>query len=407
MLEELQLIYLILHKKSLEPLFANDLIAEYFVHNKNIVDFILKFNAENMELPTLETVISNFPDVEAWPEEEENAEYLAKQIKEEYVFHKTREILSTNEGVLQSNSFEGLNKIKVGLEQLLKINESQDDSLIDRKSDEFDKTVSYITSGFKLLDNQIGGFRSQDELVTLIGRTRMGKSWILLKMLLESWKQGMNVGLYSGEMDTKDIADRFDALNINRSNKEIAEGLYNNDPSYKKYKEDLADNDTKFVIKTFKTLGRRAMVQDIEAMIVKHNLKVIGVDQLSLMTDQRYKRGDGKREAYDNISMDLFHLAEKYNVVIILLVQLNREGAKGEFPTLENIAESDAVAQNSSKVVAINRDKDNVLTMRTLKNRYGSTGKDVKYIWDIDLGLFNELINDKVDNLEGSDDIFI
>lgn len=235
----------------------------------------------------------------------------------------------------------------------------------------------------------------------------MGKSWLLLKMLLENWKQGLNVGLYSGEMDTKDIADRFDALYINRSNKEISEGLYNDDPTFKKYKEELADSPTKFVVKTFKTLKRKAMVQDIEAMIVKHDLKVIGVDQLSLMSDQRYKKGDTRRETYDNISMDLFHLAEKYNVVIILLVQLNREAAKNDFPTLENIAESDAVAQNSSKVIALNRSKDNILSIRTLKNRYGTTGKDVKYIWDIDLGLFKELVNDSVQELEGSDDIFI
>ena len=406
MLEELQLIYLILQQKSLAPLFANDLTTEYFIHNRKVIEFILKFNSENMDLPTLETVSSNFPDIE-WPEEEENASYLAKQIKEEYIYYSTKSIIESNAEKLKENSFEGLNKIKTSLDELLRVNESQDDSLLDRDDKEFDKNVSYITTGFKAVDESIGGLRSQDELVTVVARTRMGKSWMLLKMLLANWKNGLNVGLYSGEMDTKDIADRFDTLNINRSNKEISEGLYNSDPTYKKYKEELKDCDTKFVIKTFKTLKRKAMVQDIEAMIVKHDLKVIGVDQLSLMTDQRYKRGDTRRETYDNISMDLFHLAEKYNVVIILLVQLNREAAKTDFPTLENIAESDAVAQNSSKVIAINRDKDNILKIRTLKNRYGTTGRDVKYVWDIDLGLFNEVVNEKVEELEGSDDIFI
>ncbi len=405
-MEELQLIYLILQKRSLQPLFANDLTSEYFTHYKNVIDFILKFNAENMELPTLETVASTFPNIE-WPEEEENADYLSKQIKEDYVYSSIRTILNKNEETLKSNSFEGLSKIKVGLDELTKINESQDDSVLIRTTHEFDRNVKYITTGFKLLDKQIDGFRDKDELITLVGRTRMGKSWILLKMLLENWKAGLNVGLYSGEMDTKDIADRFDALNLNRSNKEISEGLYEKDATYRRYKEELADSDTKFVIKTFKKLRRKATVQDIEAMIVKHDLKVIGVDQLSLMLDQRYQRGDTLRQTYDNISMDLFHLAEKYNVVIILLVQLNREAAKNEFPTLENIAESDNVAQNSSKVIAINRDKNNVLTIRVLKNRYGPTGKDVKYTWDIDLGLFNEVINEKVEVLEGSDDIFI
>ena len=405
-MEELQLIYLILKNKSLEPLFSNELNAEHFTQYRNVIEFILKFNTENMDVPSFETVASNFSDIE-WPTEEENPVYLAKQIKENYVFSSALNVINGNEKALKSNSFEGVNKIVTGLNELLKVNESPYESLLVRDTPEDMKNVKYITSGFELLDEQIGGFRDKDELITVTGRTRAGKSWILLKMLLENWKQGKNVGLYSGEMNKKDIVDRFDTLNLNRSNKDISEGLYDKDATYKQYKKELADKDNKFVLQTFKSLKRKATVRDIEAMIVKHKLEVIGVDQLSLMNDIRYQRGDAIRQSYDNISMDLFHLAEKYNVVIILLVQLNREAAKGEFPTLENIAESDAIAQNSSKVIALNRDKDNILTMRVLKNRYGSTGRDVKYIWDIDLGTFNKLVNDKVEVLEGSDDIFI
>lgn len=405
-MEELQLIYLILQNKSLEPLFLNELSAEYFTQHRSIIDFILKFNMDNMDIPSFETVASTFPDIE-WPTELENAEYLAKQIKEEYVFERAAKTINKNENVLKENSFEGVNKIITELTELTKINESPYETLLERDTPEDMQNVHYITSGFQLLDEQISGFRDKDELITVTGRTRAGKSWILLKMLLESWKSGLNVGLYSGEMNKKDIADRFDTLNLNRSNKEISEGLYDRDSTYKEYKQSLSDKDNKFVLQTFKSLKRKANVRDIEAMIVKYKLDVIGVDQLSLMNDIRYQKGDTTRQSYDNISMDLFHLAEKYNVVIILLVQLNREAARGEFPTLENIAESDAIAQNSSKVIAINRDKDNILTMRVLKNRYGSTGKDVKYIWDIDLGTFKPLVNAKVDVLEDSDDIFI
>lgn len=405
-MEELQLIYLILTKKSLEPLFVNDLEAKHFVHYKNVLDYILKFNSENMDIPSLETVASTFPDIE-WPSEEENSAYLAKQIKESYVFEKSKDVIESNVENLKNNSFDGVNKIMLGLQELVEINQTPYESLLSRDTPEDNKSVKYITTGFKLLDNQINGFRSQDELITVVGRTRIGKSWILLKMLLENWKAGLNVGLYSGEMNKKDIVDRFDCLNINRSNKEISEGLYNSDPTFKEYKKELADSPNKFVLTTFKSLKRKATVRDIEAMIVKHKLDVVGVDQLSLMNDIRYQRGDSLRQTYDNITMDLFHLAEKYNIVIILLVQLNREGAKSEFPSLETIAESDAIGQNSSKVIAIARDKDNVLSIKTLKNRYGTVGKDVKYTWDIDLGTFKELVTEKVEVLEGSDDLFI
>ena len=405
-MEELQLIYLILTNRSLEPLYANELSVEHFIQYRNVIDFIMKFNTDNMDVPSFETVASNFSNIE-WPTEEENPEYLAKQIKENFVFATAMGVINGNEQALKANSFEGVNKIVTGLTELLKINESPYESLLVRDTPEDNVSVSYITTGFSLLDEQISGFRDKDELITLTGRTRAGKSWILLKMLLSSWKNGLNVGLYSGEMNKKDITDRFDTLNLNRSNRDISEGLYDKDPTFKEYKKALEDKPNKFVLQTFKTLKRKANVRDIEAMIVKHKLDVIGIDQLSLMNDIRYERGNTIRQSYDNISMDLFHLAEKYNVVIILLVQLNREAAKQDFPTLENIAESDAIAQNSSKVISINRDANNILSIRTLKNRYGPTGKDVKYIWDIDLGTFRELINDTVEELEGSDDLFV
>lgn len=405
-MEELQLIYLILSKRSLEPLFINELSEEYFVQYREIIDFILKFNMENMDVPSLETVASTFPEVE-WPEEEENSAYLAKQIKENYVYNKISEVFSMNKEVIKANSFEGLSKLTTGLNELLAVGESSYDSILKRDKEEDNEGVGYITTGFKLLDEQIRGFRNKNELVTVVGRTRIGKSWILLKMLLENWKAGLNVGLYSGEMGRKDIIDRFDCLNVNRSNTEIAEGLYAKDPSFIKYKQDLADRDNEFVLQTFETLRRKATVRDIEAMIVKYKLDVIGIDQLSLMSDIRYKKGDSRRETYDNISMDLFNLAEKYNVVIILLVQLNREGAKTEFPKLEQISESDNVAQNSSKVVGLSRDKDNVLSIGLLKNRYGNVGKNIRYTWDIDMGLFKEVTSDEVTVLEGSDDLFI
>lgn len=405
-MEELQLIYLILQNKSLEPLYSNDLLADYFVEHKNILEFILKFNSDTMDLPSFETIASSFPEIE-WPTQLENSEYLARQIKENYTFNEALKVINSNEAVLKSNSFEGVNKIVTGLNQLLEVNETNYESLLDRTSVEDNINVKYITTGFPLLDHQINGFRSRDELITVVGRTRMGKSWLLLKMLLENWKSGLNVGLYSGEMNKKDIADRFDTLNINRSNKEISEGLYDKDPTFREYKKALGDRDNKFILQTFKSLKRRANVRDIEAMIVKYKLNVIGIDQLSLMTDVRYQRGDNVKQSYDNISMDLFHLAEKYGVVIILLVQSNREAAKNNEVQLENIADSDDVAQNSSKVISLNRDQNNILTLKVLKNRYGPTGKDVKYIWDIDLGTFKELINDSVEALEGSDELFI
>ena len=120
-------------------------------------------------------------------------------------------------------------------------------------------------------------------------------------------------------------------------------------------------------------------------MIVKDNLTMFIIDQLSLMEDISSKPGTPLRQQYGNISMDLFSLTTKYNIPGLLLVQSNRQGSEQRNgPALENIAESDAVAQNSTRVISMKKE-NNVLTMNILKNRYGPAGLTQKY--DVDYGI--------------------
>ena len=82
--------------------------------------------------------------------------------------------------------------------------------------------------------------------------------------------------------------------------------------------------------------------------------------------------------------MDLFTLSCKYNVPIILAAQSNRQGGENkDGPALENIAESDAVAQNATRVIGM-KNESGILTLSILKNRYGDNKLLQKY--DVDYG---------------------
>ena len=147
----------------------------------------------------------------------------------------------------------------------------------------------------------------------------------------------------------------------------------------------IRDNNLFIKVLTQKELRRRANVDDLEEMILKDKLTMLVVDQLSLMEDKSYKAGTPIRQQYGNISMDLFDLSSKYNIPIILLVQSNRQGTQEQnAPALENIAESDAVAQNATRVISM-RNENNILTLRIVKNRYGKANLVQKY--EIDFGI--------------------
>ena len=138
-------------------------------------------------------------------------------------------------------------------------------------------------------------------------------------------------------------------------------------------------------------LRRRATVDDIEEFIIRESLTMFVIDQLSLMEDNTSKPGTPLRQQYGNISMDLFTLSSRYRLPGILLAQSNRAGKQEvNGPTLENIAESDAVAQNSTRVITM-QNENSILTMNIVKNRYGESGLTQKYETDYGINKYKPI----------------
>lgn len=231
-----------------------------------------------------------------------------------------------------------------------------------------------ISTGFKELDEKLIGWKRGEELAVFMARTGQGKSWMGLKFAMSAALQGEKVGIYSGEMSLQQLQERI---------------LCCAKQSYTTTKEEalqyITNQHIDIRVLTQKELRRRANVNDIEEMIIRDKLTMIVIDQLSLMEDVTAKPGTPLRQQYGNISMDLFSLTSKYNLPCILLVQSNRQGSEQRNgPLLENIAESDAVAQNATRVISM-KNENGVLTMNLLKNRYGSAGLTQKY--DVDFGI--------------------
>lgn len=231
-----------------------------------------------------------------------------------------------------------------------------------------------ISTGFKELDEKLIGWKRGEELAVFMARTGQGKSWMGLKFAMSAALQGEKVGIYSGEMSLQQLQERI---------------LCCAKQSYTTTKEEalqyITNQHIDIRVLTQKELRRRANVNDIEEMIIRDKLTMIVIDQLSLMEDVTARPGTPLRQQYGNISMDLFSLTSKYNLPCILLVQSNRQGSEQRNgPLLENIAESDAVAQNATRVISM-KNENGVLTMNLLKNRYGSAGLTQKY--DVDFGI--------------------
>lgn len=391
---ENQILSKVLEEKNIDILIEQNIEAKYFVAYTNEAIFIYNHFRDYQQVPTKETFLSNFPNFDL-TDTSEDWKYLIDGIREGYTFNQISTMITDSVGVIQMNAFEGMQLIKTKLAELENIKPMESHDLIknaDIRLNEYNERMNVdgnnvIKIGLKEMDEKLFGWNMGEELVTIMARTNQGKSWLLLEFLMNAWKQGKRVGLYSGEMSSTQLGYRFDALYKHFSNLNLMRADPEEKEEYEKYIDMLKKNENCFQVITPKDLGRLANVNDIEFMITKYNLDIVGIDQFSLMDDHRSKKGDPLRARLGNISADLFNLSMKYKIPVIALSQANRQAGKGMTPELEHMSESDAIAQNSTMVISMSRDNDE-LKMAVVKNRYGKVGDEFIYLWDIDTGKF-------------------
>ena len=251
----------------------------------------------------------------------------------------------------------------------------------------------YVKTGFKEVDDAIGGWDKSEELATLVARPGVGKSWILFKCATAAVEQGLRVGLYSGEMSANKVGYRIDTLIGHISNRGITQGKIDVQNDYKLYIDSLKDRfKGSLWIITPKDLGRQATATDLRAFIDKYKLDMLCIDQHSLMEDERKGRDPVTRAA--NISKDLKNLQVLKKIPIIAVSQQNR-GIVDENATIDvsHIAQADRIGQDSTVVIFIEQ-KDGVMTLHLAKARDATSGTKIKYAIDLDKGIFNFIPNE-------------
>lgn len=393
---DVQILSKVLDTGNIDIIIHNGLNSEYFPNYQEEFKFILNHYKQYNKVPDKETFLSQFPDFTIAKVGDPDT-YLLDKIGEEYLFQKTAPVLKQVEELIKTDSRRAIeylqqelpsltSKLRLTAKDIVKDADERIEELEKRKDGKY-----FITTGFRELDNALMGWQRGEDLVTVMGRTNEGKSWCLLKFIEAAWVEGYRVGIYSGEMSSIQMGFRFDTIYNNFSNMNLTKGGQDIE-SYKKYIEDLKKKNSFFVI-TPEDMGGSCTVTKLEAFIQKYKLDILGVDQYSLMDDENFKAGQPLRMKYDNISKGLFQLSCKYHIPVLAAVQANRAAAvkdkkqKVEGPKLEHISEADAIAHNSSRVIAMRQNEGN-LEFEIVKNRIG--GRNGKYIyrWLIDTGKF-------------------
>lgn len=405
---QLQALTRIIDGKDYDFIESNGLTKEMFLGYEDEFEFIVNHYKQFGNIPDDYTFQNRFPDFEFF-EVTETDHYLVTKLKDNLNLPKATKISNTYNSMLKDNVFDALEYINAESSKLMSDYTVTDIKSVDIISGSTDRLVQsenvannvsewFIPTGFDELDADINGFQRHDELVVLFARTNQGKSWIAEKIATYMAEIGYRVGYFSPEMNEIDLGYRFDTLHGHLSNNAMRLGRFDDTFSlddYKSYCDTLKNINGKLFITRPKTFNRKVTVSRLKKWIMSDKLDALFIDGITYLTDERYKRGDSKTTSLTNISEDLMELSAEMKLPIIVVVQANRGGvldkSNTDTPELENIRDSDGIAQNASIVYAIRQIKTlngTYLIFDNKKMRGGEVGKSYTYEWDIDKGEF-------------------
>lgn len=372
------------------------LTEDYFPGYEQEYRFIQQHLDSYNKVPDLATFLDKFPEFELI-EVNESDEYLVNTIREENLYYKSVSVVQNVAEKLKVNADDAVNYL---LQQMETLKPSQVVTGIDiisnakqrlqiYKDKQNEEKPYYIPTGFRELDDLLGGWAKGEEFVVFFARTGQGKSWVLITSMAYAWANGYRIGYISPEMSGVKVGYRFDTVFERISNRALVRG--NEVEGYEEYIDKLSKNTTPFLVATPKDFQKNITVSKLRSFCINNKLDVLAIDGITYLRDERKQRGDNKTTMLTNISEDLMALSCELQIPILTVVQSNREGVKvsGEqsVPELENIRDSDGIAFNATKVISLKQDSG-CLQVSIKKHRDGEMGGILNYTWNIDKGEF-------------------
>ncbi|MCC6271537.1 MAG: DnaB-like helicase C-terminal domain-containing protein, partial [Microbacteriaceae bacterium] len=182
----------------------------------------------------------------------------------------------------------------------------------------------------------------------------MGKTSFVLGNMLHAAMQGRPAAMFSLEMSTTQLFQRLIAMKTNISSNRLRRG----DVGQLEFTEigEAVQNLSGLPIYIDDTPGINIFELRAKArrLVMQHNVQLLIVDYLQLMTgDSGNNRGGNREQEISGISRGLKALAKELNVPVIALSQLSRSvetrgGAKR--PQLSDLRESGAIEQDADIV---------------------------------------------------------
>lgn len=265
--------------------------------------------------------------------------------------------------------------IKLGRE-LSSVSDEEDESAhtIDRTALYSEEVGNDFKFGYQVIDDAVGGLKPT-EMCVLVARTGVGKTLITGAFALKAAKEGKRVLFISAEMAPIQIINRLDAM-LGSFNPKLLRTKSN--PALMAAARRVVDLEWEEIKKVGGDIifpkRQSASIGKITTKIIQLRPDIVIVDGLYLIKGNDTSGNSQDWQKMKSVSNELKQVAMDEGIPIFGTTQLKRTGKEDGY-TLEDIAFSDAVGQDSDVVLVANRfaGTPNELTLEIMKNRNGDS----------------------------------
>ncbi|QPC84657.1 replicative DNA helicase [Phototrophicus methaneseepsis] len=239
-----------------------------------------------------------------------------------------------------------------------------------------------VPSGFKDLDQLLGGFQRSD-LIVFAGRPGMGKTSFLLTTAMNAARVGARVAIFTMEMGVEQMVQRMVAMEtgINVQKLRLAQLTAQEAARFTEAVGRIS-NFPIFIDDT-PAMSPLEMRTKCRRLAHEHGLDLVMVDYMQLMNAGRGYENNRVQEI-SFISRNLKEIAREFNIPLISAAQLSRavEQRQDKRPVLSDLRESGSIEQDSDIVMFLYRDEvyneatefPNQADILVSKHRNGPTG---------------------------------
>ena len=230
-----------------------------------------------------------------------------------------------------------------------------------------DHELRGVPTGFKSLDDILGGFQKSD-LVIIAARPSVGKTALALDVARRTANEhNTPVGIFSLEMSADQLVDRLMAAQSRTDASLIRKGVRAQTGTWR---EDIFNNirnalddlaNTPIFIDDQPGNSIMKMRSAARKLKIEKGLKILFVDYLQLMAPSTARSSDSIVQQVTEISRGLKHLARELGIPVVALSQLSRAvETRGGKPKLSDLRDSGSIEQDADLVMFIHSEPEDL-----------------------------------------------